>query len=71
MSEINHDGPVIGEGGWMKSSFSASNGACVEVRPGDIVDVRHSKFPNAGQVSFTLTEWRAFIKGAKAGQFDF
>ena len=71
MAEVSQKCPVHTEYGWYKSSFSASNGACVEVRPGDSFEVRNSRFPNAGKVSFTHDEWRAFIQGVKAGEFDF
>lgn len=58
---------------WCKSSYSGSNGGnCVEVArnlPG-IVAVRDSKDPDGGALVFTPDEWRAFIAGAQAGEFD-
>jgi hypothetical protein len=71
MAEVSQKGPVHTEYGWYKSSYSLSNGACVEVRPGDLVEVRNSRAPGAGKLSFTHAEWRAFVAGVKAGEFDF
>jgi uncharacterized protein DUF397 len=58
---------------WRKSSYSGNGGAnCVEVasnRPG-LVAVRDSKDKIGPTLSFTPDEWRAFVAGAKAGEFD-
>jgi Domain of unknown function (DUF397) len=57
---------------WVKSSFSFSNGACVEVAdlPGGAVGVRHSKDPSGPVLRFTPAEWHAFLGGARLGEFD-
>lgn len=56
---------------FVKSSKSASNGACVEVAACDChVKVRDSKDPDGAVLTFTLQEWDAFVAGAKAGEFD-
>jgi hypothetical protein len=58
---------------WHKSSYSGTNGGnCVEVArnlPG-VVAVRDSKNPSGPVLTFTPGEWRAFLSGASAGQFD-
>lgn len=58
---------------WRKSTFSGSGtgSECVEVAEvdGDIV-IRDSKNPDAGHLRFARTEMRAFVAGAKAGEFD-
>jgi len=58
---------------WRKSSYSGNNGGnCVEVAanlPG-VVAIRDSKDPEGSTLVFTTQDWRAFISGAKAGQFD-
>jgi hypothetical protein len=58
---------------WRKSSYSGNNGGnCVEVAanlPG-VVAIRDSKDPDGGVLVFAMPEWRAFISGAKGGQFD-
>lgn len=62
--------------GWIKSSRSNGSGGsnCVEVKIGSMPDgsvlVRDSKNPTGGSLVFTQDEWRAFIDGAKAGEFD-
>ncbi|MFC5822666.1 DUF397 domain-containing protein [Nonomuraea insulae] len=59
---------------WRKASFSGANGGdCIEVAPlsGDHVGIRDTERPD-------LTPWvirggvfRAFVAGAKNGEFDF
>jgi hypothetical protein len=62
------------QGKWIKSTRSAANGQCVEVRlDGDAsttVAVRDSKNPNQGVHVFGTEAWTNFIEGVKAGQFD-
>jgi hypothetical protein len=49
---------------WRKSSFSGTQGNCVEVAvnlPG-VVAVRDSKRPGASVLIFSSTEWRGFVR---------
>jgi hypothetical protein len=62
---------------WRKSSRSGNDGACVEVRHrGQAVDVRDSKNPRGPILTFSRTEWEAFLgrsgdgTGARGGEFD-
>jgi hypothetical protein len=57
---------------WRKASLSFSNGNCTEVRemPDGHVQVRDSKDPDGGTLSFTPAGWDTFIRGAKLGEFD-
>ena len=57
---------------WIKSSLSFSNGNCVEVAslPGGEVGVRDSKDVEGPVLRFTPDEWRAFVGGARNGEFD-
>ena len=57
---------------WVKSSLSFSNGNCVEVAdlPGRAVGVRNSRDPEGAVLRFTPDEWRAFVGGARNGEFD-
>ena len=56
---------------WIKSSYSLSNGDCVEVQAEDNrVSVRDSKDPSGPVLTFTLDEWKAFTAGCRAGEFD-
>ncbi|MET8251857.1 DUF397 domain-containing protein [Micromonospora sp. NPDC005197] len=51
---------------WRTSSRSGSNGQCVEVRDRRVqVDVRDSKAPNAGMLSFAPAAWDAFVDTIK------
>lgn len=56
---------------WNKSTFSSSTD-CVEARiDGDRIEVRDTKAKGQGpSLSFTHSEWDAFIKGAKADEFN-
>jgi Domain of unknown function (DUF397) len=57
---------------WVKSSLSFSNGNCVEVAglAGGGIGVRNSRDPQGGMLRFTPDEWRAFLGGARNGEFD-
>jgi hypothetical protein len=51
-----------------KSTYSAS-GNCVEVGfAGGGVHVRDSKHPDGPVLTFTRSEWDAFIRGVQAGE---
>ncbi|MEU7831054.1 DUF397 domain-containing protein [Nonomuraea sp. NPDC049129] len=55
---------------WRTSSFSGSNGQCVQVTfVPDHVAVRDSKDPQGPALIFTLDEWAAFLAGARDGEF--
>jgi Domain of unknown function (DUF397) len=59
-------GPV-----WRKARQSVANGACVEVAPMDgMVALRDSKNPDGAVLVYTSAEWRAFLHGARNGEFD-
>ena len=52
---------------------TSSHMECMEVRAlsDGTVECRHSAHPGGPYLLFTLTEWRAFVDGAKRGEFDF
>jgi len=52
---------------WVKSSFSFSNGNCVEVAslPGGEIGVRNSRDPDGPVLTFTPAEWAAFLGRAR------
>jgi hypothetical protein len=49
---------------WRTSSRSGSNGQCVEVR-GTKIDVRDSKAPAAGMLTFAPAAWTTFTTTLK------
>jgi hypothetical protein len=54
---------------WRKSSYSSQSGNCVEVAtnmPGTVA-VRDSKHPEGPRLLIPATEWRAFVRGLRAG----
>jgi hypothetical protein len=57
---------------WRKSSHSNGDSACVEVAPAPDggVSIRHSRKPHGAVLTFTAREWRAFLDGARNGEFD-
>lgn len=64
--------PSASASSWIKSSLSHANGNCVEVAhlPGDEVGMRHSKDIGGPVLRFPREEWRAFLQGARNGEFD-
>jgi hypothetical protein len=57
---------------WRISTFSGANDNCVAVAelPDGGRAVRNSKRPDGPVVTFTASEWDAFVKGVKADEFD-
>jgi Domain of unknown function (DUF397) len=56
---------------WLKARSSTANGQCVEVASavGNIA-VRDSKDPDGPILVYTTSEFRAFLDGARNGEFD-
>lgn len=56
---------------WRKSLASGSNGDCVEVAFTDeSVLLRNSQEPQEPLLSFSHSEWIAFLTGVCGGEFD-
>lgn len=57
---------------WRVSSWCAGNGECVAVArlPSGHVLVKDTKEPAGPQLRFDASEWRAFVAGVRAGEFD-
>lgn len=66
---MSHDTTLLP---WTRSTY-CGGGDCVEAAlVGDgRVAVRDSKNPGAGVHMFDMEEWVAFLKGVRAGEFDF
>lgn len=65
-------GPVVSPDGWRKSSLSGGAGDCVEfarATTGEIL-LRDSKDPSGPVLTFTPSEWRAFLGGVRNAEFD-
>jgi Domain of unknown function (DUF397) len=57
--------------GFQRSSFCNPDGGCVEVDRGTQgAAIRDAKDPNGAVLRFTEDEWRAFVSGMHAGEFD-
>jgi Domain of unknown function (DUF397) len=56
---------------WRKSTASNATGECVEVAfADDAVLVRHSHDQSGPVLLFSHSEWKAFLVGARHGEFD-
>ncbi|MFC4372688.1 DUF397 domain-containing protein [Nocardia halotolerans] len=74
MSGMHHDQRERPrESEWRKSTFSNPSGNCVEVAEAadGSVAVRNSRDPQGSVLFYTRPEIDAFIRGAKAGEFDY
>ena len=66
------DGLVTAALQWRVSSLCSGNGECVAVATlpsGDIV-VKDTKEADGTVLRFNASEWRAFIAGVRAGEFE-
>jgi hypothetical protein len=56
---------------WVTSSFCADSGCVQAARtPDGHIAVRNSRHPDGASLEFTQAEWRAFVTGCRAGEFD-
>ena len=55
---------------WRKARFCGS-GECIEVSElNGMVVMRDSKNPHGPMLQYTVEEWRSFVRGIKAAEFD-
>lgn len=56
---------------WLKAYSSTVNGQCVEVASAlGSIAIRDSKDPDGPILVYTRSEFRAFLDGARNGEFD-
>jgi hypothetical protein len=57
---------------WIKSSYSMTNGNCIEVAglSGELIGVRDSKNPAGPVLGFRPAEWDAFVGDLRNDAFD-
>ncbi|MBV9381065.1 MAG: DUF397 domain-containing protein [Streptosporangiaceae bacterium] len=56
---------------WVKSQYSGSNGQCVEIASAaGKIAIRDSKDPGGPILVYTPGEFKAFLHGARNGEFD-
>jgi Domain of unknown function (DUF397) len=56
---------------WLKAQSSSHNGQCVEVAAAaGKIAIRDSKDPDGPILVYTPTEFKAFLNGARNGEFD-
>ena len=64
------NGPAARPAVWRKSSYCQS-GECIEVGALDgVILVRDSKDPRGSVLRYDASEWQAFLRGVRAGEFD-
>lgn len=67
------DGRKVSLDGFKCSSFTPEDAyvACVAIKRGDKnIQIRDTKDATDATLTFTIKEWKAFIQGAKNGEFD-
>ena len=56
---------------WRKATYSANDGACIEVAMvNDRIAVRDSKNPTGGKLKCPVQSWRGFIGNVKRRERD-
>jgi hypothetical protein len=73
VDEVRYNEVVNAE--YVKSSFSVANGGCLSfAQVGELIGFQDDKLPvderKARTLVFTREEMRAYVLGAKAGDFD-
>jgi hypothetical protein len=57
---------------WQRASFCSAENGCVEAAHiGDVYAIRDGKNPLGSVLLFDSQEWRNFLDGVKAGEFDY
>lgn len=65
------DGRVGPSGPAWRTARTCDGGACIQVAAsGPMILIADSKTPSGPALSYTMTEFREFILGAKNGDFD-
>jgi hypothetical protein len=68
---MTHQPDADGQANWRKARHSKNYGDCAEVSSGSgIIAMRDSKDRLGPVIRYPAASWRAFIAGAKSGDFD-
>ncbi|WP_344969072.1 DUF397 domain-containing protein [Salinactinospora qingdaonensis] len=52
---------------WHKSTYSASQGSCVEVAEGETILVRDTQNRQQGHIEYSSDAWTSFLRDVKSG----
>ena len=56
---------------WRKSTYSSTNGSCVELRRmSQVIEVRDTKDRTGPVLSFSAESWQNFVTSVHKGEFD-
>ncbi|MEU8250553.1 DUF397 domain-containing protein [Nonomuraea sp. NPDC048916] len=64
---------LLDNAAWRKAKRSGDSGDCIEVAPlpGGHVGIRDTEHPEQAPYVVRESVWKAFVEGAKSGEFDF
>jgi Domain of unknown function (DUF397) len=72
IKDMKYDSESDSSRNWIKSSYSMTNGNCIEVAglSGDLIGVRDSQNPAGAVLGFKPAQWGAFVGHVRSDAFD-
>jgi Domain of unknown function (DUF397) len=72
IKDMNYHSESVSSRNWIKSSYSMTNGNCIEVAglSRELIGVRDSKDPAGPVLGFGAAEWGAFVGHVRSEAFD-